>query len=85
MLYFSDPSSLDHDPRDLMPGHPESPPRLAAIERRLEAADWLGWERTLAPAASEEMLELVHTRQLIDGVQALCERGGGASSAAPLT
>ena len=61
LLFFSDPSSLDHDPREAMPGHPESPPRLVAVERRLEAEDWLGWERRPAPAASAEELELVHT------------------------
>jgi acetoin utilization deacetylase AcuC-like enzyme len=78
LLYFSDPSSLDHDPRDLMPGHPESPPRLVAIERRLEAADWLGWERRPAPAASSAELELVHTSRHVAAIRELSESGGGA-------
>jgi acetoin utilization deacetylase AcuC-like enzyme len=78
LLYFSDPSSLDHDPRDLMPGHPESPPRLAAIERRLEAEKWLGWERRAAPAASSAELELVHTPRHIAAIRELSESGGGA-------
>ncbi|HTT93247.1 MAG TPA: histone deacetylase [Solirubrobacterales bacterium] len=78
MLYFSDPSSLDHDPRDLMPGHPESPPRLVAIERRLAAEDWLGWERRPAPAASAAELELVHTPRHVAAIRALSEAGGGA-------
>jgi acetoin utilization deacetylase AcuC-like enzyme len=78
LLYFSDPSSLDHDPRDLMPGHPESPPRLVAIERRLEAEDWLGWERRQAPAASTEELELVHTPRHVAAIRELSEAGGGA-------
>ena len=78
LLYFSDPSSLDHDPRDLMPGHPEAPPRLVAIERRLEALDWLGWERRPAPAATREELELAHTRAHITAIRELSEAGGGA-------
>jgi acetoin utilization deacetylase AcuC-like enzyme len=78
LLYFSDPSSLEHDPREAMPGHPESPPRLAAIERRLEEEAWLGWERRPAPAASGEELELVHTARHVAAIRELSEAGGGA-------
>jgi acetoin utilization deacetylase AcuC-like enzyme len=78
LLYFSDPSSLDHDPRDLMPGHPESPPRLVAIERRLQAEDWLGWERRTSPAAGTAELELVHTPTHVAAIRELGESGGGA-------
>ena len=78
LLYFSDPSSLEHDPRDVMPGHPESPPRIVAIERRLEAEDWLGWERRPAPRASREELELVHTPRHVAMIRELSEAGGGA-------
>jgi acetoin utilization deacetylase AcuC-like enzyme len=78
VLYFSDPSSLEHDPREVMPGHPESPPRIAAIERKLEAEDWLGWERRPAPAASREELELVHTSGHVAAIRELSEAGGGA-------
>jgi acetoin utilization deacetylase AcuC-like enzyme len=81
LLYFSDPSSLDHDPRDAMPGHPESPPRLVAVERRLEAVDWLGWERRPAPAATAEELELVHTPAYVTAIRELSEAGGGAIDA----
>jgi acetoin utilization deacetylase AcuC-like enzyme len=78
LLYFSDPSSLEHDPRETMPGHPESPPRLVAIERRLEDEGWLGWERRPAPAASSEELELVHTPRHVAAIRELSESGGGA-------
>ena len=77
-LYFHHPLSLEHDPRLLSPGHPDTPERLYVLEAALGERDWLGWERRLAPAASEEMLELVHTRALIDGIRALCGKGGGA-------
>ncbi len=78
MLYFSDPSSLEHDPRETMPGHPESPPRLVAVERRLEDEGWLGWERRPAPAASAEELEFVHTPRHVAAIRELSESGGGA-------
>jgi acetoin utilization deacetylase AcuC-like enzyme len=78
LLYFSDPSSLEHDPRDAMPGHPESPPRLVAVERRLTQEGWLGWERRPAPAASAAELELVHTPRHVATIRELSEAGGGA-------
>jgi acetoin utilization deacetylase AcuC-like enzyme len=78
LLYFSDPSSLEHDPREAMPGHPEAPPRIVAVERKLEAEDWLGWERRPAPAASREELELVHTPRHVAAIRELSEAGGGA-------
>jgi acetoin utilization deacetylase AcuC-like enzyme len=78
LLYFSHPSSFDHDPRELMAGHPESPPRLVAVERLLEAEDWLGWERRPAPAASCGELELVHTARHVAAIRELSEAGGGA-------
>ena len=78
MLYFSHPSSLEHDPATLMPGHPEAPGRLLAIERELEARNWLGWERRLAPAASEAELERVHSARHVAEIRRLCASGGGA-------
>jgi len=78
VLYFSHPSSLEHDPRERMPGHPDTPERLVAIEAALAARDWLGWERRPAPAASERELELVHTPRLVASIRELCEAGGGS-------
>jgi acetoin utilization deacetylase AcuC-like enzyme len=78
LLFFSDPSSLEHDPRELMPGHPESPPRIVAVERRLEAEGWLGWERRSAPEASAAELELAHTARHVAAIRELSEAGGGA-------
>jgi acetoin utilization deacetylase AcuC-like enzyme len=78
MLYFSHPSSLEHDPRQGLPGHPEQPDRVRAIEAALAERDWLGWERRQAPAASEEELLLVHPREHVERIRGLCESGGGA-------
>jgi acetoin utilization deacetylase AcuC-like enzyme len=81
MLYFSHPSSLEHDPQEWMPGHPDTPARLLAIERELAGRGWLGWERREAPAASEEELELVHSHRHVESVRELCRAGGGAIDA----
>jgi acetoin utilization deacetylase AcuC-like enzyme len=78
LLFFSDPSSLGHDPREAMPGHPESPERLVAIEARLAAEDWLGWERRASPAAGAEELELAHTARHVAAIRELSEAGGCA-------
>jgi acetoin utilization deacetylase AcuC-like enzyme len=77
-LYFSHPSSLQHDPRERMPGHPDVPERLVAIESLLGAEDWLGWERRPSPAASERELALVHDAEHVAQIKALAQAGGGA-------
>jgi acetoin utilization deacetylase AcuC-like enzyme len=77
-LYYSHPACLEHDPRLLSPGHPDTPERLVDLERALAGRDWLGWERRPAPQASEAQLELVHMPRHVDAIRELCERGGGA-------
>ncbi|HXC46453.1 MAG TPA: histone deacetylase [Solirubrobacteraceae bacterium] len=76
-LYFDHPACLQHDPRAHMPGHPDTPERLYAIERALAQREWLGWERRQAAAAGERELELVHTQGHVRAIRELCERGGG--------
>jgi acetoin utilization deacetylase AcuC-like enzyme len=78
-LYFSHPASLEHDPRVLMPGHPDTPERLLAIERLLGGEDWLGWQRREAPAASASELELIHEPQQIAQIERLAAGGGGSA------
>jgi acetoin utilization deacetylase AcuC-like enzyme len=80
-LYFSHPASLEHDPRLLSPGHPDTPERLIVLEAALAQRDWLGWERRLAPAAGEQQLELVHDPAHVRAVRELCAAGGGAIDA----
>jgi acetoin utilization deacetylase AcuC-like enzyme len=80
-LYFTHPSSLEHDPRVLMPHHPDTPERMSALERLLATEDWLGWERRTAPAATEATLELVHSARLIGSIEQLAATGGGAVDA----
>jgi acetoin utilization deacetylase AcuC-like enzyme len=81
MLYLSHPACLEHDPSAQLPGHPDVPERLVAIERRLAELDWLGCERRAAPAATEEQLAFVHTERLIGSIADLCAAGGGAIDA----
>jgi acetoin utilization deacetylase AcuC-like enzyme len=76
-LYFHHPASLEHDPRAYMPGHPDTPERLVAIERRLATGDWLGWERREAPPASEQSLELIHGARHVERIRELSLAGGG--------
>jgi acetoin utilization deacetylase AcuC-like enzyme len=80
-LYFHHPACLEHDPRVQMPGHPDTPERLVALETHLESLDWLGWERREAPAASEEQLELVHSARHVRAIRELCAAGGGTIDA----
>jgi acetoin utilization deacetylase AcuC-like enzyme len=77
-LYYSHPACLEHDPRAHIPGHPDTPERLLAIERALGADDWLGWERRQAPRADEGQLELIHSARLIKIIKELSLAGGGA-------
>jgi acetoin utilization deacetylase AcuC-like enzyme len=67
------PSSLEHDTGP----HPESARRIVAIERALEARDWLGWDVRLSPAAQRSTIEAVHPARHVDRIEALCRRGGG--------
>jgi acetoin utilization deacetylase AcuC-like enzyme len=81
MLYFSHPACLEHDPRQGLPGHPERPERLRAIETALGEREWLGWQRREAPAASTDELELVHPPAHVERIRDLCHSGGGAIDA----
>ncbi len=77
-LYFDHPDCLAHDPRAHIPGHPDTPERLMAIERALSGDDWLGWERHRAPAALESQLELIHTADHVRYIREISLAGGGA-------
>src|SRR5277367_1234890 len=80
-LYFMHPACLEHDPRVLMPEHPDTPERLEAIEQALAAENWLGFERREAPPAQEAQLELIHSRRHVERIRELSVAGGGAVDA----
>jgi acetoin utilization deacetylase AcuC-like enzyme len=80
-VLFTHASSLEHDPRVLMPHHPDTPERMLALERMLSAEGDLGWQRRDAPAAERSTVELVHSARLAEQIEALAHAGGGAIDA----
>jgi acetoin utilization deacetylase AcuC-like enzyme len=70
-------ASLAHD----VPGHPERPARIRALEAEMEAHGWAGMERLEAPPAGRELLHAVHPERYVAGLEALCAAGGGALDA----
>jgi acetoin utilization deacetylase AcuC-like enzyme len=80
-LYYSHPACREHDPRAQMPGHPDTPERLVAIETALAEVNWLGWRRREAPGATESELLLIHADRHVRTIRELCEAGGGTIDA----
>src|SRR3954469_23374006 len=64
-----------------VPGHPERPARIRALEAEMSAHDWFGAVREDAPPASRSELEHVHPPSYVDSIEALSARGGGAIDA----
>ena len=71
--WFRSDVSFAHD----IPGHPERPERLRALEAEMERHGWFGLERREAPPVERDGLLAVHTPEHVDAVEALCARGGG--------
>src|SRR5581483_8226574 len=71
--FYSHPASLGHDTGH----HPESAQRIVAIERRLEALGWCGFERRLAPPVERELLERCHDPRYVAALERICAAGGG--------
>ncbi len=73
------PSTIRSLPSTERPGHPESPERLSAVLRALEATDWWSGIPILAgrPATDEELLA-VHTSGHLHRLSELTALGGGA-------
>jgi acetoin utilization deacetylase AcuC-like enzyme len=66
-------SGLAHD----IPGHPERPQRIVALETEMERHGWFGWEPVPAPVATNEQLTRVHSAAHVEFIAALSARGGG--------
>ena len=77
MRIFEHPSSLEHDPRVHSPEHPDVPERIEAIVSAMDSAGWPGSERVLAPAATDDELELIHDAGHVNWIRELCASGGG--------
>lgn len=66
-------ASLAHD----VPGHPERPARIVALESEMDRAGWFGSSVREAPAAARELLLAVHPEDHVAAIESLCARGGG--------
>ncbi|HWT25239.1 MAG TPA: histone deacetylase [Solirubrobacteraceae bacterium] len=73
-LWLRHDAVLAHD----VPGHPERPQRILALEAEMEGHAWFGWDRAEAPRATREQLERVHPGRHVELIEALAARGGGA-------
>ena len=73
-LWVHHDAGLAHD----VPGHPERPARILALEAEMERHGWFGWERAVSPRATREQLERIHPARHIEAIEALDARGGGA-------
>ena len=76
-LYFRHASSLEHDPREYVPAHPDTPERIVAIEHEMASVDWLGFDVVDAPLVTDAALERVHSTALVEAIRKLAMSGGG--------
>jgi acetoin utilization deacetylase AcuC-like enzyme len=61
-----------------VPGHPERPQRIRALEAEMTTHEWFGAEVVSAPAATREALLRVHPESHVAAIEELCASGGGA-------
>jgi acetoin utilization deacetylase AcuC-like enzyme len=71
--WFRHDAGMEHD----VPGHPERPARIAALEAEMARHDWFGWERVEAPRATAEQLGRVHPAEHVALIERLSAQGGG--------
>jgi acetoin utilization deacetylase AcuC-like enzyme len=68
---------LAHD----VPGHPERPARIRALEAEMSAHEWFGCSRVEAPRVERSSLLAIHPEEHVAAIEDLCARGGGAIDA----
>jgi acetoin utilization deacetylase AcuC-like enzyme len=72
-IWLRHDASLRHD----VPGHPERPARIVALEAEAQRRGWFGFERVEAPAAARELLHAVHPEEHVAFIERLSASGGG--------
>ena len=72
-LWLRHDASLAHD----IPGHPERPERIRALEAEMGRHDWYGAELLEAPEVDRALLQTVHPGRYVLGLEELCATGGG--------
>ena len=72
-LWLRHDASLAHD----IPGHPERPERIRALEAEMGRHDWFGAALLEAPEVDRRLLETIHPEPYVTALDELCARGGG--------
>ena len=72
-LWLRHDASLAHD----IPGHPERPERIRALEAEMGRHDWFGAAVLEAPEVDRALLETVHPGRYVLGLEEFCLSGGG--------
>ena len=72
-LWLRHEASLAHD----IPGHPERPDRIRALEAAMARNDWFGATLLEAPEADRSLLETIHPGRYVRAIEELCLSGGG--------
>jgi acetoin utilization deacetylase AcuC-like enzyme len=72
-LWLRHDASLLHD----IPGHPERPERIRALEAEMARHDWFGAALLEAPEVDRALLETIHPEPYVTALEQLCSRGGG--------
>src|SRR4051812_47500702 len=73
-IWLRDDDVMAHD----VPGHPERPARIRALEAEMSAHEWFGASRVQAPSVDRAVLGLVHPDEYVAFLEELCAQGGGA-------
>jgi acetoin utilization deacetylase AcuC-like enzyme len=72
-LWLRHDASLAHD----IPGHPERPDRIRALESEMGRHGWFGAAVLEAPEVDRKVLQTVHPGRYAMGLEELCLCGGG--------
>jgi acetoin utilization deacetylase AcuC-like enzyme len=73
-IWLRDDDFMAHD----VPGHPERPARIRALEAEMSASGWFGAVREQAVEVDRSLLHAVHPESHVAFIEALCASGGGA-------
>jgi acetoin utilization deacetylase AcuC-like enzyme len=76
-IYVRHLSSLEHDPREHVAAHPDTPERIVAIEHEMASLDWLGFDVLDAPVVTDAALERVRSKAHVEVIRKLAAAGGG--------
>ena len=64
-MWFRHDASLGHD----IPGHPERPERIRALEAEMERHAWFGASVVDAPLVDRELLTAVHPERYVAAME----------------